>query len=67
MTVNLIHSRGPKGRGGGVEEVRAICLTMAHTGVPLLSLRYTKGLDFIEVYERIEKSVIFLCTKAKKG
>ena len=66
MTVNLIHSRGPKGRRG-VGEVRGICLTMAHTGVPLLSLRYTKGLDFIEVYERIEKSVIFLCTKAKKG
>ena len=65
MTVNLIHPRGPKGEGGG--GVRGILLTMAHTGVPLLSLRYTKGLDFIEVYERIEKSVIFLCTKAKKG
>ena len=67
MTVNLIHSRGPKGRGGGVGEVRGISLTMAHTGVPLLSLRYTKGLDSNEVYERIEKSVISLCTKAKKG
>ena len=66
MTVNLIHSRGPKGRRE-VGEVRGICLIMVHTGVPLLSLRYTKGLDFIEVYERIEKSVIFLCTKAKKG
>ena len=67
MTVNLIHSRGPKGRGGGVGEVGGIRLTMAHTGVPLLSLWYTKGLDFIEVCERIEKSVISLCTKAKKG
>ena len=60
MMVNLIHSRGPKGRRG-VGEVRGICLTMAHTGVPLLSLRYTK------VYERIEKYVISLCTKAKMG
>ena len=59
MTVNLIHSREPK--GGGVGKVRGICLTMAHTGVPLLSLRYTK------VYERIEKYVISLCTKAKMG
>ena len=57
------------GRGEGVLPMAAYTERLGSKEVPFSGFRYIKGLGIllVELYERVGKSVIWVCKRAQKG
>ena len=68
-TVTLLDCK-PGGGGGGQHPILAHRERLRPKGLPFLGCRYTDervGTLLVEVYERAEKSVIWLCERAQRA